>query len=139
VMDPTYINHEAHPVHDWVDFYNCKELIPPDMPEPRGKPVQTTGYADSDHARDLVSRRSRTGVLLFCNHSPIASHSKKQGSIETLTFGSEFMAMKTVIELVEGPHYELRIMGCPIDGPMYIKPRLTTCQWSTVAAPRSLF
>jgi hypothetical protein len=28
VMDPTYINHEAHPVHDWLDFYKCKELIP---------------------------------------------------------------------------------------------------------------
>ena len=115
-MDPTPINHEPHPVHDLQDFYKCKELIPPYMPEPRGKPVQTTGYADSDHAGDLISRGSRSGVLIFCNCSPIVSHSKKQGSIETSTFGSEFMAMKTAIELVEGLRYKLRMMGCPIDG-----------------------
>ena len=60
-------------------------------------------------------------MLLLCNRSPIVSHSKKQGSIETSTFGSEFMAMKTAIELVEGLRYKLRMMGCPIDGPTYIK------------------
>ena len=121
VMDPTPINHDPHPVYDWQDFYKCEEVIPPDMPEPRGKPVQTTTYADSDHAGDLISRRSRSGVLIFCNCSPIVSHSKKQGSIETSTFGSEFMAMKTAIELVEGLRYKLRTMGCPVDGPTYIK------------------
>jgi hypothetical protein len=79
------------------------------MPEPRGKPVQSMCYGDSDHAGDLVSRRSRTGVLVFCNHSPINACSKKQGSIETLTFGSEFMAMKTAVELVEGLCHKLRM------------------------------
>jgi hypothetical protein len=31
------------------------------------------------------------------------------------------MAMKTAIELVEGLHYKLRMMGCLIDGPTHIK------------------
>ena len=55
-------------------------------------------------------------MLIFCNHSPIVFHSKKQGSIEASSFGSEFMAMKTGIELVEGLRFKLRMMGCPLDG-----------------------
>jgi hypothetical protein len=91
-------------------------MIPEDMPEPRGNVVQTTCWVDSNHAGNVVTRRSRTGVLIFCNHSPIVFHSKKQGSIETSSFGSEFMAMKTGIELVEGLRFKLRMMGVPLDG-----------------------
>jgi hypothetical protein len=75
-----------------------------------------TCWTDSDHAGNVVTRHSRTGVLIFCNHSPIVFHSKKQGSIETSLFGFEFMAMKTAIELVEGLCFKLRMMGCPLDG-----------------------
>ena len=44
-------------------------------------------------------------------------NSKKQGSIETSSFGSEFMAMKTAVEMTEGLRYKLRMMGVPLDGP----------------------
>ena len=91
------------------DFYgDAKELIPPDAPEPRGKSVQTTAFVDSDHAGDLVNRRSRTGVIIFLGMAPIAWHSKKQGSIETSSFGSELSAMKTAVEMIEGLRYKLR-------------------------------
>ena len=86
------------------------------MPEPRGKVVQMTCWADSDHAGNVGTRCSRTGVLIFCNHSPFVFHSKKQGSIEMSSFGSKFMAMKTAIKLVEGLCFKLRMMGCPLDG-----------------------
>jgi hypothetical protein len=115
------VDHDPHPVCEWKDFYQSKELIPSDVPPPRGKRVQTTCFVDSDHAGDLVSRRSRTGVLIFCNRAPIVFHSKKQGSIEGSSFGSEFSAMKTGVELVEGLRYKLRMMGCPLDGPTHIK------------------
>ena len=120
VFDWTKVQHPPHPEYDWQDFYKSKELVPPDMPEPRGESVQTTCYVDSDHAGDLISRRSRTGVLIFCNRAPIIFHGKKQGSIEASSFGSEFSAMKTAVELVEGLRYKLRMLGCPIDGGTYI-------------------
>ena len=105
-----------------MDFYGkTKELIPPDAPEPRGNPVQTTCFEDSDHAGDEVTRRSRTGVLIFLNSSPILWYSKKQTSIETSSFGSEFSAMKTAMELIEGLRYKLRMMGVPLDGPAHIR------------------
>jgi hypothetical protein len=121
VFDPTMVDHPPHPSYDWKDFYKGKELIPPDLPTPRGNLVQTTCFVDSDHAGDLVSRRSRTGVLIFCNMAPIVFYSKKQGSIEGSSFGSEFSAMKTGVELVEGLRYKLRMMGCPLEGPTYVK------------------
>ena len=121
VFDFSKADHDPHPVYDWSDFYNAKELIPDDLPEPRGKSVQTTCFVDSDHAGDEVSRRSRTGVLVFCNRAPIIFYSKKQSSIEGSSFGSEFSAMKTAVELVEGLRYKLRMMGVPLDGPTHVK------------------
>ena len=51
--------------------------------------------------------------------APIVWFSKKQNSIETSSFGSEFMALKTAVELLEGLRYKLRMMGVPIDGYCY--------------------
>jgi hypothetical protein len=44
-------------------------------------------------------------------------YSKHQNTVETSTFGSEFIAMKTAIEQIEGLRYKLRMMGVPLDGP----------------------
>ena len=122
VFDPAYVNHVEPERPDWRDFYaDAKEPNPPDMPEPLGKPIQITAFVDSDHAGDKVTRRSRTGVLVFANMSPIIWYSKKQGSIETSSFGSEFAAMKVGVEIVEGLRYKLRMMGVPLDGPAHIK------------------
>jgi hypothetical protein len=108
----------AVPEYDWIDFYgDVKEPIPADLPTPRGYAVQTTEFVDSDHAGDLISRRSRTGVLIYVNSAPVIWYTKKQGSIETSSFGSEFTAMKTGMELVIGLRYKLRMMGVPLDGP----------------------
>ena len=36
--------------------------------------------------------------------------------METSSFGSEFCALKTGVELLEGLRYKLRMMGVPIEG-----------------------
>ena len=77
-------------------------------------------YCDSDHAGDSVTRRSRTGFLVYVQNALIHWYSKKQTSVETSTFGSEFMAMKTATEYVRGLRYKLRMMGIPINGPCYV-------------------
>jgi hypothetical protein len=51
------------------------------------------------------------------NRSPIHWFSKKQNRVETSTFGSEFIAMKTAVEMIEALRYKLRMFGIPIDGP----------------------
>ena len=47
-------------------------------------------------------------------------YSKKQNTVEPSTFGSENVAMRTALELIEGLRYKLRMMGVPIEGPVKI-------------------
>ena len=56
-------------------------------------------------------------MLMFVNRALIMFYSKKQNSVETSTFGSEFTAMKLAIELIKGLRHKLRQFGMPIDGP----------------------
>jgi hypothetical protein len=94
-----------------------KEALPTDMPRARGKGFIMRAYVDSDHAGDTVTRRSRTGYLIYLNSALICWHSKKQTSIETSLFGSEFMAMKHATRYVQGLCYKLRMMGIPANMP----------------------
>lgn len=102
---------------DWSEFYpDAKEAIPTDVPEARGKSVVMSCFVDADHAGCRVTRRSHTGVIIFVNRAPIMWFSKRQNTVESSTFGSEFVAMKTAIEMVEGLRYKLRMMGVGIEG-----------------------
>jgi hypothetical protein len=102
----------------WKDFYvDVQEAIPPNMPKPRGNKIKMTTFIDSDHAGNLATRRSQTGILIFLNKAPIVWFSKRQNTVETSTFGSEFVAMRVATELIEGLRYKLRMFGIPIDGP----------------------
>ena len=86
------------------------------MPEPRGKSVQISCYVDADHAGDVVSRRSHTGILIYVNRAPVIWYSKRQNTVETSTFGSEFIALRIATEMI-GLRYKLRMFGVPLDGP----------------------
>ena len=97
---------------NWKEFYgNGKEPIPPNAPRPLGKEVDLRLYTDSSHADDKLTRRSRTGYFVFMNMALIDWMSKKQATVETSTFGAEFVALKHGIECVKGLRYKLRMMG----------------------------
>jgi hypothetical protein len=106
---------------DWHDFYRgVVEAIPGDMPPPRGNPMTTHCFVDASHGSDRTTRRSQTGILIFCNRAPIIWYSKRQNTVEASTFGSEFQAMKNAVELIEALRYKLRMFGVPIEGPTNI-------------------
>ena len=108
----------AFTICDWSEFYpDAAEAIPHDVPMARGNAVVTSGFVDADHAGCKVTRCSHTGVILFVNKAPILWYSKRQNTVETSTFGSEFCAMKTAIDMIEGLRYKLRMMGIPLTGP----------------------
>ena len=73
-------------------------------------------FVDANHAGDKTTRRSMTGILIFCNRAPIILHSKRQNGVETSTFGSEFTVMKNAVELIAALQYKLRMFGVLIDG-----------------------
>ena len=93
---------------------------PHDMPTPRGNPVDITIFVDADHAGNRVTCRSHTGILIFLNTAPIMWFSKCQNTVETSTFGSEFIAMKIAAEMNDALIYKLRMFGIPISGPTRI-------------------
>jgi hypothetical protein len=98
-----------------MQYPGAKEAIPTNMPEPRGKSVATRCFVDADHAGCLATRRSHTGIIIYVNSAPIVWFSKRQNTVESSTFGSEFIALKQAIDLVEGLRYKLRMMGIGID------------------------
>ena len=52
--------------------------------------------------------------------APVYWMSKKQTSMETTSFGSEFIAMKQCTEYLCGLQYKLRIMDIPCQGQAYV-------------------
>ena len=123
ILDPSYpeIRQEAFPRPDWGNLYGKpEEAIPHEKPQARGKPIVLRMYVDSDHAGDTLTRRSRTGYIIYLNNAPIIWHSKRQSTIETSVFGAEFVAMKQGLEATRGLRYKLRMMGVPFDDPTYI-------------------
>jgi hypothetical protein len=59
-----------------------------------------TVYVDADHAHDLVTRRSITGILVIINNTPIRWISKFQKTVETSTYGPELVASRVATELI---------------------------------------
>ena len=124
VFDPSVpdIDDSQFVREDWTasPYGECKEEVPSNMPPPKGIGFYMRAFVDSDHAGHLLTRRSRTGFIIFLNSAPIYWYSKSQTSVETSSFGSEFIAMKVCCEYIRGLRYKLRMMGIPVGLPTYI-------------------
>ena len=106
------------PEYSWTCYYpGAAEVIPDDMPYPLVESVQITVFANALFAANMVTRKSVTGILIFVNDSPILWLSKRQATLETSTFGSEFVALHVAVEMVEALRYKLRMFGVPLEGP----------------------
>ena len=77
-----------------------KEDVPTNLPTPLGKGFKMRVYVDSNHAGDQVTRRSCTGFLVYLNNALFYWRSKKKTTIETLSFGSDFMVRTHATEYV---------------------------------------
>ena len=64
-----------------------------------------------------LSRRSTTGILIFVNGTPIRWYSKWQNTVESSTYGSEFVALRIATEMLLALRTSLRMLGVPINGP----------------------
>lgn len=96
VFDSKYLpwGNASFEQRDWTEFYkDATESIPLNAPEARGHSVQINAFVDANHAGNKVTRRSHTGILIHLNCAPIVWYCKAQSTVETSTFGSEFMAM----------------------------------------------
>jgi hypothetical protein len=109
--------------YDWAKsiYGDVSKDKPTDAPVPLGKPVTLTHYLDANLYHDMLTGRSVSGILhSFLNQTPIGWLSKKQGSVETATYGSEFMASRICVEQVFDLRTTLRHLGVPIRGKSYM-------------------
>ena len=63
---------------------------------------------------DILSGKSVSGILHLLNKTPIDWYSKKQATMETATYGSEFVAGRTCVEQAMDLRDTLRYLGVPI-------------------------
>jgi hypothetical protein len=106
----------THP--DWKDFYpGAFDQLPHDMPNPLGKPIQMNIFCDASHASDLVTRPYTTGFLIYLCGTPVVWYRKRQNTVESSTFGSEFAALRMATEKVEALRTKLYQFGVLLDGP----------------------
>ena len=128
VLDPTTFDIDWQPIANEPSpqdraaamreiYPDAIDELPHDMPEPLGNPVDITIFVDADHAGNRVTRRSHTGIIIYLNTAPVLWFSKRQNTVETSTFGSEFIAMKIAAEMNDSLLYKLRMFGIPISGP----------------------
>ena len=82
-----------------------------------GSGVHTTCFVDSNHAGNVVTRRSHTWVLIYVMNTPIIWFSKKQKTVEISIFGSEFMAIQIARDLIVALQYKVIMFGVTLDGP----------------------
>jgi hypothetical protein len=105
-------------IYDWEHtvYAGAKEELPDDAPTPLGKEVVMTSFFDANLYHDIITGKSVTGILHMFNQTPIDWFSKLQGTVETATFGSEYVAAKTCTEQIIALRLTLRYLGVPIKG-----------------------
>jgi hypothetical protein len=103
---------------DWKAFYgDIKEPEPVGAPEPLGQAVTISCFCDANHAGNVITRRSHSGIIIFVQNAPIIWFSKKQNMVEASTFGAELVAMRIARDLISALRIKLRTFGVPLSGP----------------------
>jgi hypothetical protein len=102
--------------HNWdASVYgDVEEELPYKAPLPLGRQVILTHYVDANLYHNVLTGRSVTGILHLINGTPIDWYSKKQAAVETATYGLEFVAARTCVELIIDLRHTLQYLGVPV-------------------------
>ena len=129
--EPDYSN-LPHKEYDWqrTVYGGAKEEIPHDIPEPKGKHVTTTTYVDANLHHDQVTGKAVTACLHIVNATPSHWYTKRQATVETATYGSEFVAARIATDQIIDLRYALMYLGVPVRSKATCL--VTTNLWLTV-------
>ena len=86
----------------WPDTYgDAEEEDPPGKPQERGNGAEATMLAGAARAGSLAGRRPQAGATAPASKAPATWRSKRQGTAEASTFGSELAALRAGMEMSE--------------------------------------
>jgi hypothetical protein len=85
--------------YNWLRsvYGELTEVLPTNAPPPLGNHVTLTHYVDANLMHDVITGRSVTDILQLANKTPIDWYSKKQRTVETATYGSEFVPLRPLL------------------------------------------
>ena len=72
---------------------------------------------DANHTGNMVNRRSHSGIVIDVNNASIIWYIKQKNTVETSSFGSEFVALRISTEIIEALRYKLIFFGILVEGP----------------------
>jgi hypothetical protein len=103
---------------DWLYnvYGNATESIPNDIPEPLGKEVTTSQSGDANLQFDMITGQAVTGILHFINEMLVDWYSRLQATVDTATYGSEFVAARIATDQIIDLLNSLQYLGVPISG-----------------------
>jgi hypothetical protein len=97
-----------------VIYPDAAEDVDPRLPRPLGAELEITTIVDANHGHDQATRRSISGILLFVGRTLVAAISKRQASVQSSTYGAEFLAAHMATEEILSLRYFLRSFGVPV-------------------------
>ena len=117
ILNVNYKTIKADFGNQYDDF---KEEMDDRLPIEKMKELPITIMCDSNHGHDRRTGKSITGIIVFVGRTPIYWCSKRQGAVQTSTFGAEFVALKKAVEEAVTTRYWLRSMGVKVSQPTVI-------------------
>jgi hypothetical protein len=82
--------------------------------------VTTVTYVDANLYHDMLTGRSVTGILYLCNGTLVEWYSRRQATVETATFGSEFTGARIAVDQIIDSRTMLRYLGVPVNNKSYM-------------------
>ena len=121
-------------IHDWSQsiYGNVKEIMVDNYPKALGNFVTITHYFDANLYHDKITGRSVTGILTLTNKTPMEWYSKKQATVETATYGSEFIAARICVDQAIDFRITLRYLGVPVRETIVFGENKSVCDSSSI-------
>ena len=66
---------------------------------------------------DVKTQLSYTGIIIYCNSSPIIWYHKRQNTVESSTLSLELIGLRIASESIISLRYKLCMFGIPVYGP----------------------
>ena len=82
--------------------------------------LQPSMLQPSLFCHDIMTGKAVTGILHLINQTPVNWFAKKQATVETATYGSEFAAANAAVQQITALRLTLRYLGVPIHGGTYL-------------------
>jgi hypothetical protein len=79
-----------------------------------------THYQDANLYHNIITGQSVTAILHFLNKFPIDWYSKKQATVKTATYGSEYISARTCVDQIVDLRTTLRYLSVPIRDMSYM-------------------